>query len=317
MRVAELGDAVSALGQRYTKVELGQATVQGRTLRLPDQEFILDDGGMQALAKRLRTPVSFLERLPETMSDDILNYFIQQHEDAEVVLAHEADVLTAVYDGKIDTVRFDQYAEVVASVMDPDAMVSSFYLHDGAMRVDVLLEESQVEARVGDVTRAGARFYGHIAPAVAQPYVHTFLNRLICDNGMVVEESDGLVAIRGNTVEDILAEMELAAMRVLSGNDHRLGQWAGLVDVEVDNAEQMIHRLATEHGISAAVESRILDRVPEMEGSTLYDVINLMTSMHQEEGITQGQVDRLQLMAGGTIVHGATHRCPSCQHRLG
>lgn len=316
MRVAELGDAVSSQSQRYTKTDLGRLNVSGRMLRLDDDELTLDDGGMTALAKRLRAPISFLERLPESMTDDILNYFIGQYEDAEVVLAHEDSVLTAVYDGKIDTIRYDQYADSIMNVVDPDAPVSSLIVHDGGMTVDVLTEE-QVEVRVGDVTKAGVRFFGHIAPAVEQPYASTFLNRLICDNGMVIEETDGFVAIRGNTIEDILAEMELAAARVLSGNDHRLQQWADLTDVDVENPEQMIHRLATEHGINASVESRILDRVPELEGNTLYDVINLMTSMHNQEGISVGQVERLQLLAGSTIVTGGSHRCPSCKHRLG
>lgn len=316
MKVSELTDIVDNTSYRYHKQNLGEVEVSGRVLKTPDRDLNLAEEGLASLAKFLKIPANFAVRLPDDMFDDVFNHFLNQSAGSDVILEHESNALTGVYNGKVDTILFKEYAEVVSNVFPADADVSRLLVSDGRIQMDVL-SDTGVEPRPGDVTRAGARVVGHVAPAVQAPNVSTWMERLVCSNGMTMEESDGMVTIRGNTVDDILSEMEVAATRVLEGNDHRLEQWRALVDVDVSNVEQLVHRLARENGLSSTIESRVLDRVPEIEGNTLYDVVNLMTSMHAEEGITTAQVHRLQSLAGGAIENGTAHRCPECSHKLG
>lgn len=317
MRVSELPDAVSTQRSQYTKIRLGDAEVENSQLKSDEINLFLEEDGLRSFAKLLSIPSTFIEKLPLSLSQEVLNYFMNQNDDSPVILQHDGSSLEQAFDGRIDAIPPQDFVGVVGDVMDPDDRVSKWYFENGKLQVDVITDELAVEPRPGDVTKGGVRFIGHTSPRNQAPYVGTFMERLVCSNGMVVEEEDSVVSLRGRTVADLLSEMELAAQRILGGVDHRLQQWGELTEVTVENPEQMVHRLATENGVSTKIESRVMDRVPELEHNTMYDVVNLMTQMQNEEGVSERQVENLQLLGGRTVATGGDHRCPECLHHLG
>lgn len=321
MKVADLSDYVSSkdtsLFQRTSldKLEYANRMLRGEGPEGEDFEFRLDDAALGTFGSYFKIPVKYLPRLPDALANETLNYFMSDKDDP-LILQHDGWELTEIYSGATALLPRNDVIEMIADVIGPDAPVANVVGDNGAMRVDVLTEVG-TEPRPGDVTKGGVQFYAHISPAEKSPTVSTFLERLICGNGMTATETDGIISIKGSTVPEIIAEMELAAIRVMDGLDIRLQQWANLTQINVDNAERMIHRLCQENGISAIIESRIIDRIPELEGYTLYDVINLMTSMHGEDGVNDKQLIALQSMAGQAIVTQGAHRCPACAHALG
>ena len=89
-----------------------------------------------------------------------------------------------------------------------------------------------------------------------------------------------------------------------------------MTEVDVENPTQLIHRFCREYNLGARMETKLLDRIDELEGNTYYDIINLITSMQHEEGVSQAMRNALQLTGGLLVTSGAGHRCNTCQSPL-
>jgi hypothetical protein len=318
MKVSQLDELVAADTTKFRRLSVGEMSVDGRVLHTPERDFSFeeDDDGLVALGRFFKIPGQFLLRLGDALVGEVFSHFFNVHSDAPAVLEYDRNHLLSVYHSTSGLIPKARFAEVVQECMKPEAEMANVRLSRGVFQVDVVTDVFSIEPREGDLTRGGLRFIGHVSPSERAPSVRTYLERLVCMNGMVVVEDDGIVSIKGNTVDEVLEEMERAANRVLSGVDQRLCQWGNLGKVQVDSVEQAIHRLATEHKLSAKVEGRILDRAPEIEGETLYDVINLITGVWSAEGVRSRQVERLQELAGAVISSTEDHRCPRCAQLL-
>jgi hypothetical protein len=129
-------------------------------------------------------------------------------------------------------------------------------------------------------------------------------------------EEHGNIGLRGNTVDDIIEEMEEAAQRLLREDlPERLDQFASLDHVSVNNVPQLVHRLAREHHISSYLETEMIDQSPTLgDDATMYDVVNFMTQFQHEA--RSSQFYRLQELGGDVAASHDTHRCVSCQREL-
>jgi hypothetical protein len=74
--------------------------------------------------------------------------------------------------------------------------------------------------------------------------------------------------------------------------------------------------LTREAGINEKIESVIIDRANSLESNTYYDVVNLITSMQHETGISGTQLFRIQNLGGNAVRDLGGHRCNNCQHSL-
>ena len=149
------------------------------------------------------------------------------------------------------------------------------------------------------------------------PVISTYLERLVCSNGMVVPSVNSTLSLRGRTVDEIIDEMEYLANTVLANEvDAALNNWSHMTELEVENTERLIHRFCMEYGLGSRMESKLMERIDELEGNTYYDIINLITSMQHEIGVSHAMHQALQLAGGMLVTTGGGHRCNTCQHPL-
>lgn len=315
MNITELVPTIESQKSETFKVTLRDVEYANRMLKVGDRELELSDEGLGAFGNHLGIPRSFLPKLPDELANETANYFLKKNDTAEAFFETHSGSLFAVYPSnekifpKIDIAR-----SLVRGVNDDNAMVKDLNLQGPGIKVSITTNQYTTEPREGDITEGGIRVVGFTRES--GPVVSSFLNRLVCSNGMIIPEEQGRIKIRGNTVEEVMEEVEYAARHLLSESiPQHLESWSNTTKTTVDNAEQMIHRLARENQLSASVQDAILEQVPSLEGDSLYDLVNLMTSF-QHEDIRASQAERLMYLGGNVVGSGLSHRCTSCAHVL-
>lgn len=321
--VSDLTAVVKRDEGRFHKRQLADVSIaRGSDLRVGDLALSLDEDGLNVLGKHLGIPKGYLGKLSPDLVDQNVRYFLNKESESFALFEVDGNDLAGVYDASKEILPRGRVAEVIQSVLDPDATLNALDLSQGRFVVDVTTTGIVTQPRVGDFTYGGLRFATHIAPTGAKathPRVSCYMNRLVCLNGMTHEEEFGEISIKGNTVDDVISEMEEVARHLLENQVPALVErFGGLAERPVSNAEQFVHRLVRQFGIKAAVETAILERLPELgDETTIYDVLNLVSGFQHEEGVQRAVALRLQHLAGETA-WGADddHRCPTCQTRL-
>lgn len=308
---------------RFSRVPVGDLTLDGRILTIRSEgnrQLFLDDESLDRVGGLFDIPSGYLPKLPAPLIQANLQYWFSRHEDSNIILETSVDgrVLNAFPDK--DLIPRRRVFEVVERVMPEDSMVHRLNLFNGSCEIDVATSSLSVEPRVGDITEGGLRFVSYVAPRGTNkhPRVSVYMHRLACTNGMTHTTEIGNVYLRGNTVDDIIEEMETVARRLLSDVvPERLEQFATLDHVRVPNPAQFVHRVARQHRITNSLEVRMMERLPELgENPTMYDLVNFMNSFQHEDGVRRVQILRLQELAGVVAAEQGAHRCPQCQTLL-
>lgn len=323
--VSALSRVLEQEPMRYVRTSISDMRIVGRTLAIANGEeriLHLDDEGIDRLGSVFNIPRGYLPKLPPSLIEANLRYWFGEHSESTLLLELDTEgrSLIDVYPGDRDFIPRSRVIEVVQRVMPSDSRVHRLNFSGGRCDIDVATAELTVEPRVGDITQGGLRFAAHVSPRGTNlhPRVSVYMHRLACTNGMTHTIEAGNVYLRGNTVDDIIEEMELAARRLLQDVvPQRLEQFASLDHVRVQNPAQFLHRLAREHRITNSIEVRMLERLPELGDSpTAYDLVNFMNAFQHEDGVRPVQVLRLQELAGVVAAEQAAHRCPQCQSPL-
>lgn len=321
--VADLTAVAKQDEGRFHKRQLADVTIaRGESLRVGDLSMGLDEDGLDTLGVFLGIPRGYLNKVSPDLVDQNVRYFLNKDPEASGLFETDGSALLGVYDATRDIIPRGRIVEVVQSVMAPDDALNAIDLTQGKIVVDVTTTTINTQPRAGDYTYGGLRFSSHIAPGSAkarQPRVSCFMNRLLCANGMTHEEELGEIRIRGNTVDEILTEMEEVARHFLENQVPTLVErFGGLAQRDVANPEQYVHRLARQYGVVAALETRMIELLPTLgDAPTAYDIVNMVSGFQHEEGVQRKTALRLQHLAGETAWGSeGEHRCPTCQTPL-
>jgi hypothetical protein len=309
---------------RMVPVE-GIEALQGGNLNVDGERLVLDAPSLDTFSNFFGVPKGLMKNLTADLQRDILTHFLGRYDEAQVQMEMGEGQILAVYGEGDRLIPKARYVDVLEAVLPDDATLSRLEWTRGYVWADVVAQRYTVEPRVGDPTLGGFRFLGTVAPArksngvSSSPYVCTFMERLACTNGMTRTEEGSVIKVRGNTVDEVIEEMERLARRVLDVDlPLRLEQWGHTAEVTVDNAEAFIHRIARETGLGARVTDEIIERVPSLGDSreNLYDLTNLITSFQHDEDVTENQRLLLQDVGGHIVSTVGGHRCDSCQTLL-
>lgn len=321
--VADLTAVAKQDEGRFHKRQLSDVSIaRAETLKIGDLSINLDEEGLDALGVYLGIPRGYLKKVSPHLADENIRYFLSEDADSLALFETDGHSLLGVYDANREIIPRGRVIEVIQSVMKPDDTLNDIDLTQGRLIVDVTSATITTEPHAGDYTHGGLRFSSHIAPSSAkakQPRVSCFMNRLLCTNGMTHDEEFGEIRIKGNTVEDILIEMEQVAEHLLENQVPLLVErFGGLTQKFVSNPEQYIHRLVKQYGLKAALESQLIERLPTLgDNPTIYDIVNLVSGFQHEEGVQRQTALRLQHLAGETAWGSDDeHRCPTCQTPL-
>jgi hypothetical protein len=316
MQVKDLSEVVEKNAPKYTYASFSSLEYRPGSLKVrgTDLEFILSERGLKKFSTFLGIPKAFLPKLNSHLQTEVVNYFFEKDAGAEALIGYGNDyAFKAAYPGNTTILPNELVVDAIQKTFKPDDHIRSIDMTDG-LKVSIITEELNAEPRVNDITNGGLRIEAVVGEA---PKISTYLERLVCSNGMVVPSYNSTMSLRGRTVDEIIQEMEYLANSVLASEvDQALNNWSHMTEIEVANATQLIHRFCREYGIGSRMESKIIDRIDELEGNTYYDIINLITSMQHEIGVSDAMRQSLQLTGGMLVSTNGGHRCSTCNHPL-
>lgn len=302
---------------QYVTSTLGNVLVKDRVLHVDSMKVALDDNALNTLGRYLTIPNKFLQKLPANLADETVGHFLQKWEDAEATFAFEEGGLKKVASSELPVYDYRDYFGIIQSVMPADAVICDLNYYGSKLEVNVRTSVLTTSPRVNDITEGGLRFIGHTGPTARRPYVSTYMERLVCSNGMTTTEEGSLIRIKGMTAPEILAEMERYANQLLGDVvPERLSQWRGLAEQKVSNPATLINALGRRYRINSNVISHMIDNTSEMEGNSVYDVVNFITSYQNNETVGHRTSQRLQFLGGEVVRNHNTRQCVVCNHEL-
>jgi hypothetical protein len=284
-------------------------------------EIPLDDDGWAALGGWLKIPESFAARLPGDVRTSLTNQLLDRQVLPMVVRHNEKGVTSLL---KPDQVPFEprQIVEVAGHVMGEDAPVIELGHDLTAFALDVVSAAGARDLgdpRVGDITRGGLRFTQNLRQNLA-PSVQKYMYRLVCTNGMEVQDQGFKLDARGQTVEEVMEELEAMAQRAFAEVERDIEHFYAMREEIVPNPERALNRMAQEYGLPDRTR---LDLIAAVSGAadengenvSMFDLVNVATNMANRENVSRGT--RLSLERfGGRTVSSHVERCRSCSSRI-
>ena len=292
---------------------------------LSQSHFALDEHANHALARYLKVPQSYFDALTPDFRAVLLRYEFDRRKDVDTVVESIDHEIVAVHQPSQIMLPLKEVGAVVTRVLDPEDTVRRLITDGSRFHLDATTSDHVVgwvemtdDVSVGDITEGGFRVLAYPFQS-KPPSVSTYLERLVCSNGQTSEEKLGQITLKGRTVPEVLAEMELAANLVLEQLDTKLGDYAKTREVPVPGSPQAFAaQLAREANVSRKVLDAVLDIVNQLpEPVTVWDVQNAFTAVANQVE-TYGTMTRLQALGGSLSfeTERMIQRCGSCERLL-
>ena len=325
IKVGQLTEHLAKRAEGTITAKLGEFTVNDDATVLSaghTAHFVLDESANHALARYLKIPPAYFDGLTPDFRATLLRYEFDRRQNADTVVESLAGEIVAVHQPSQVMLPVSRVVEVITKTLKPEDTVRRFLVDDQRLHVDVTTADHNVvfpsDAEVGDITEAGLRILSH-PYASKPPSVGTYLERLACTNGQTTPEKVGQVSIKGRTVDEVIAEMEMAAELVLSQLDEKLARYAATRSILVPGPPQaFVAQLAREAGVNRQVLDAVLDIVNQLpEPVSVWDVQNAFTAV---ANIVErySTMTRLQTL-GGSLSFDAermVERCGTCERLL-
>ncbi|ACH62174.1 hypothetical protein MYRNA_205 [Mycobacterium phage Myrna] len=340
MLVSELKQSLEGVNEQSLEVTFSGIAVddEARSLRIDTgshegtREFQFDEQLERSLSKYLGVSKSYLAKCPPDLKAHNLNYWLDQKPNVAVTVEVLDDRVVAFHRPNLVILPIREVADVITQAMEPGDEVVQLLRDETSFHIDIITPKSvevdpvegiedrqRGERQIGDITRGGVRVLSsptEVKPPVVVPYLH----RLWCTNGCSAPVEDGTIRLRGNTVEEVLEEMNQVMRRVRGNIDQQLEDFAEMASKRVPGSPSRFARqIGNEYGIPARVMTRVLDRVellPE-DTATLYDVQQVFTQAANGT-VPYRTMMRLQTLAGDMAMDTDTvvHRCQTCERLL-
>ena len=338
MLVADLKQRYDGITESSLEVQLGDLRVDDDASRLlvgpgSDTFYYLDEKVERSFGKYLGIPKAYLEKCDPEAKAWNLNHWFQRKANSSAVIESVGDQFVTVHKSGLVIVPLSRVLTIISDTLDPTYEVTNLERSDTLFQVDVITPHTvEIEpweeledrnpinhATVGDITHGGIRFRAN-PTEVEAPVVQTYLHRLWCLNGSTSPTKEGTIKLKGSTVDEVCDEIEAAMQRVVGELDDKLTQYAALATrYPPGSKEAFARQLGQEHKIPTRVLMHILDRIEILpEGASLYDILNVFTSVANEEGVKWATILKLQELGGALAfdTDAVTHRCGTCERLL-
>lgn len=326
-QVKELLPMLESRNEESVTATLGQFHVNedASSLSLPGHIWTLDEQATAAWCKFLRVPYRYAMSVDPDFRASILRYELQDAPDAEATLETLNGSVQAVHSPDVSMVTPTQVASIVSKVFDPDDTVRRVLLGDSRFHVDVTSELFQAnfgplpdKPEVGDITEAGLRFLSFPFQS-KPPTVTLYAERLVCTNGMCSPANLGQIALKGKTVDEVIAEMEVAAQLLLDRAPQKLAELEHTRHTPVPGSPQaFVAQIAKEANVSTRVLHEVLDQVNQLpDPVTVWDIQNIFTDVANQV-TSYSTLVKLQSI-GGALAFDAPRqieRCTTCERKL-
>jgi hypothetical protein len=300
-----------------------------------DDEIPLTKDGLQMIGDLIQVPSAFLKRMDtqvskstqETLLNEILGNALQK--DARIVAGTGG--LISIAEWGRDPIKPKDILRVATNVLGDDAPIARWVNTPQEFSFDVYAPEGFEHGYGGDgvtpyadgnvmddITAGGLRFGVNLKQGLA-PYTQEWLFRLACTNGYEVARDGLKVDARGQTGDEILAELEQMAQIAMGRVEEDIRHFYDLKQQRVDNPERAIRTIAREHRIPDRSTMALIDLAATHDlpdEPTMFDIVNLITNFANNPSIKNDGGRRLLEGAGGATVTEHAARCGHCQQKV-
>lgn len=340
-----LGDLHTALQDRNSGTEIVRVAPQEVTFHLDSADPSISLGStevpatqhaMQALGDLIQVPSSFAKRLDEKAQPATKNalwsdlYANTMLKDARVSLRQ--GFLDSIGEWGRDPIQPVQVVGKALNVLPGDAQVARLVDQPGEFSFDVYAPEGFAHGYGGtgvtpyadgnerdDITAGGLRFFLDMKHGLA-PTVQEFLYRLACTNGMVMQDLGLKVDARGQSVDEVLAELEQMAQVAFGRVEESISHFYDLKSQRVENAERALRTIARERGIPNRSTMQLMDLAATSElpdNPSMFDLVNLVTNYANSPQMASREGGRMILeSAGGAVIGEHATRCGHCLQKV-
>ena len=341
LKIKELPEFLAKRQEDTTTAPLSHFTVEDDATLLTVEygsvakQFTLDEQATAAFTRYLKVPTAWYNKLTPEFQATVLRYELDRHKDAQTTLEVLNGDIIAVHQPNQTMLPLNKVASVITKACNDDDTIRRIIVNESRFHVDVTSSEHSIEfpvnpqsplayapgsdtAAVGDITEAGMRILAYPFQA-KRPSIGAYAERLICLNGQCTAEKIGQIDLKGRTVDEVCAEMEIAAELVLGQLDDYLQRLAATRDMSVPGSPQAFAaQLAQEANLSRQVLDKVLEIVNQLpEPVTVWDIQNAFTSVSNQVERYSTMV-RLQTLGGALSFDGEKmiERCNACERLL-
>lgn len=334
MLVADLKDHLAGVQERSLATSLGEITVdpEARSIQLASgEQFYLDEQAERSLSQYLGISKAYLAKCPPELKAINLNYWLQRRGNAAAVIEAVDNHWVTIHKPGLLILPLARVAEVITETMQPEYEVVQLIRNDTKFHIDIITDhhvevepDNRIEDRtqgqrtVGDITHGGVRIIAN-PTEVEAPQVLTYLHRLWCTNGSTSPEAEGTIKLKGNTIDDVFREMEIACRQVMGDLDRKLDDYAALARTfPPGSPARFAYQLGREYNLTQRLMDRIMERVSVLpEDATLYDIQQIFTEL-ANGSVNYKTMIKLQGLSGDLAfsTEAVTHRCHQCERLL-
>lgn len=278
--------------------------------------------GMKALAGWLDIPFKFLDRQDYDVQQYLLDVLLERN-DGEARVSMSDYGIEMIRSPKTNFVDPRSLVAVAAQAIDLKAEVVDYWNTPDEFRLDVIVPATfdvgiGGDLAVGDITRGGIRIGQNqrVNQTTKAPWVSEYLYRLVCTNGMEMEDSNMKIDARGASVEEVLQQLEVLAARAFSRVEQSISSFYSLRHETPEDPVKLAQRLAQEAGLAERMVGEIVEAIALMEPPvSVFDIVNAITNQANRPELRPGPRRKLE-RAGGGIVTQHHERCTQCLSRL-
>lgn len=291
-------------------------------IRIGDEEIPATGEGLVALGSWTGVPAKLVGNLDADLLTHLLNGLLSRKTD-DVQVSISDSGLQDLYSPGAKRIDPAEVLGIASRVVGADAQVVEWRQNNKGYGFEVVTRPTVVEEAelvVNDISHGGLRF-GHDWKAGYLPWVQPFIYRLVCTNGMEIPDATLAVSTEGNTLEEVIADLELKAQAAFGRVESDIEAFYALRGHPVSDPERLLVRMGAEQGIGDRRLRTILEVLPEYMDEagnvSQFDIVNILTNEANRETLDQRFTARRQLQrAGGNIAFEHRTRCGVCQSTL-
>lgn len=336
--VGQLDEYLAKRDEKSHTYKLGQFSVtdDATELKVTDgptgANFTLDEAATGALTRYLKVPTAYYNKLDPGFRASVLRYEFEKHADVDTTIETLNHDIVSVHQPSQITLPLGRVAGVIAKTFAPEDHIRRMATNDQRFHVDITSDKHKVTfpantvelldnlagKQVGDVTEAGVRILAYPFKNI-QPSVNLYAERLVCANGQTTDERLGRIALKGNTVDEVIGEMETAAQLILAQADDYLKTLGATRQMAVPGSPQaFVAQLCKEAKVSRQVLDAVMEIVNQLVEPTIWDINQAFTTVANKSEHYQTMI-KLQTLGGSLAFQPEemVKRCGTCEQRIG
>ena len=317
-----MSDVYDALRHREAQTMIDQSVMwrfepPGIIFDADEQPHALSEEAQKQLLSSFGIPFKFFNECPAEIQGVLINTFREHNPSPVINMMIQAGVIEYV---TFKDLNYIHPTLVLDRVVDAYPRLESLDLHHyradpREISMAFTTPDISKEMKPGDIVNAGISIrYSDVSKFA--PTVGSYLNRLICTNGMRASVGDVKIKLSLAHDENLFLDQIQDHIRLASGRlESMLEQLQKTTEIKIP-VNSMLNRVIEENNLAGKTGDMIYRRLEDGEGTTLYDAINAITAAANHMDNLR-QREHLQTIAFDVMNQMSHRRCDHCYSLLG